>query len=152
LFGEAVYEEVQQHVPHYDDIVIDTRGTEAHNVEMYAALRAADLVVTPIRTSLFDSATTIEMGKTLRLVRQINPGVRAVLMLNDVSPNPRSTRDVSVRKQLREIPGFDGLLAAQVTHRTAFERVAEMGLSVAEFGNDKRAAGELAALAAEVWQ
>lgn len=152
LFGDEVYEQLQAHVRNYDDIVIDTRGTEAHNVEMYAALRAADLVVTPIRTSLFDSATTISMGETLRIVRQLNPKVRAYLMLNDVSTNAKSTRDASVRKQLKGIRGFDGLLAAQVSHRTAFERVAEMGLSVHEFGGDKKAAQELDALAAEVWQ
>lgn len=152
LLGERVAAQIKAHVKNYDDIVIDTRGTEAHNVEMYEALTIADIVVSPIRTSLFDSATTIEMGRTLRLIRAINPTLRAFLMLNDVATHRNSVRDREIREQLQEMTDFDGVLKAQISHRAVFERVAETGMSAVEFGKDAKAANEVRELAAEVWQ
>lgn len=152
LFGENMSDQVMEFAPKYDDIVIDTRGTEAGNVEMYEALTVANIILSPIRTSLFDAATTLELSKTMRIIRRVNRNVKAFMMMNDVSTHPHSTRDQKIREQLADLPEFDGVLKTQISHRTVFERVAEMGMSAAEFGGDPKAVSEVNALAAEVWR
>ena len=152
LFGENLSNQVLEFAPKYDDIVIDTRGTEAGNVEMYEALTIANVIVSPIRTSLFDAATTIDLSKTMRIIRRVNRDVKAFMLLNDVSTHPHSKRDAEIREQLADLPEFNGVLKTQISHRTVFERVAEMGMSAAEFGGDPKATAEVTALAEEVWQ
>lgn len=152
LFGQNLSDQVLEFAPKYDDIVIDTRGTEAGNVEMYEALTVANIIVSPIRTSLFDAATTIDLAQTMRIIRRVNRDVRAFMMLNDVSTHPHSSREKEIRAQLADLEHFNGVLKTQISHRTVFERVAEMGMSAAEFGGDPKATREVNDLAAEVWQ
>jgi chromosome partitioning protein len=151
LLGEGVADQVRAQVDNYDDIVIDTRGTEAHNREMYEALTVADVVITPIRTSLFDSVTTVEMDQTIRMARSLNPTMTAFIMLNDVATHAKSKRDDQVRAALEKLKNYNGILKSQISHRTIFELVAEKGRSVTEFGGNLLAAAEVRALAAEVW-
>ncbi|NUX58702.1 AAA family ATPase [Paraburkholderia youngii] len=152
IFGENTGDQVLSHVPHYDDIVIDTRGTEAGNLEMYEALTVAEVVISPIRPGMFDAITTLELSNTMKLVRRVNRKVKAYLMLTAVSTNAKSTRQAELRKELADLPHFDGMLESTLSHRAVFERVAGTGMSVAEFGNDPKAVAELTAFATEVWK
>jgi chromosome partitioning protein len=151
LLGEGVGKQVTNFAPDFDDVVIDTRGTEARNREMREALLVADKVVTPIKTSLFDSATTLDMVELIEDARAINPKLKAYILLNDCSTHAHDKRDADVRSELEDLPGFSGVLKAQIFHRSVYELVAEKGQAVAEFSRNPQARAEVEALAAEVW-
>jgi chromosome partitioning protein len=152
LFGDGLAAQIRAQMTKYDDIVIDTRGSEATNVEMYQAMTVAHTMITPIRTSLFDSATTTAMDKLVELARGFNPDLKAFILVNGVSTNAKSQRERKIREALEGLSHYNGILKTRVSNRQVFELVAEEGRAVTEFGRDKKAIAELASLSAEVWQ
>lgn len=144
--------QIKLQAPKYDDIIIDTRGTQESNPVMYEALTVADTMITPIRTSLFDKATMKEMDRIVGLARAMNPKLKAYIMFNGVSPNPRNTRDSQVRETLKGLKHYNGVLAGRACHRQIYEDLAAMGMSSTEWGGDKKARQETITLAAEIWQ
>jgi chromosome partitioning protein len=153
LLGAGVGDKVRNFAPDYDDIVIDTRGTEAKNREMYEALMVADRVITPIKISLFDSITTLEMSETINMARGMNPKLEAFILLNECSNHVHDTTDDDLRAELIQLPYFNGVLETQIGNRNVFKRVPVFGQSVTEWKHrDKKAVAEVNALAEEVWQ
>ncbi|MGF6641812.1 AAA family ATPase [Paraburkholderia sp. MM6662-R1] len=151
LFGEGVADQIRAQMPKYDDIVIDTRGTGSTNVEMYEAMTVAHTLISPIKTSLFDSAATTKMDSLVKLARGFNPALKAFILVNGASTNAKSTREQKIREALEGLENYDGILNTRISHRQIFELVAEEGRAVSEFGRDQKAIAELTALAAEVW-
>lgn len=153
--GKGAADRVKDFVADYDDIVIDTRGAEALNREMREALLIADKVITPIKPSLFDSATMFDMAEAIDGAQALNPGLKAFMLLADCSTHPLNTKASTIRDELADLPAYSGFLQTEIPHREVYSLVAERGQSVVEFATGKRMApvrAEMGQLAEEVWQ
>jgi chromosome partitioning protein len=153
--GKGAGKCVMDFAPDYDDIVLDTRGSEALNREMREAMLIADKIIMPIKPSLFDSATAIDVADAVEEARIINPKLQAFILLNECSPHYRGDSAAQdVRSELSEMPTFT-MMNTQIIHRRIYMRVAEKGQSVVEFARGLRHADarrEIVELAHEVWQ
>jgi cellulose biosynthesis protein BcsQ len=149
---EDMIAQVRMQKSKYDDIVIDTRGSQETNPVMYDAVQVADVVITPLRTSLFDKQTMKEMDRLIGVARSFNPALRAYILLNGVGTNAKNPRALQIRESLEALSNYNGILQTRVCQRQVFEDSAAMGLTVTEFGRDKKAAEEARAVAAEIWQ
>ena len=68
LHGESFARRLRNLVPRYDDVIIDTGAGD--NIEMEAALAAADCAIAPVQPSGVDVATMALVDSLLRDVRQ----------------------------------------------------------------------------------
>ncbi len=68
LHGESFARRLRNLVPRYEDVIIDTGAGD--NIEMEAALAAADCAIAPVQPSGVDVATMALVDSLLRDVRQ----------------------------------------------------------------------------------
>ena len=117
-------------VPRYDDVIIDTGAGD--NIEMEAALAAADCVIAPVQPSGVDVATMRLVDSRVVQALELNPGLRAWALLNRVSPNSRNRDEAEARAALS---GCTALRVAdiRVCDRVVFPRALTAGLIVWEY-------------------
>lgn len=150
LFGDTLASQVRAMTPKYDDIVIDTRGSDA--AELRSAMLVANTIVTPAQTSQFDLFTFGTMDRLVEQARGFNPDLRALAVINRAPTNANSSDVADMREALASLQQYT-LLGVVISERKAFKLTARDGMAVTEFPRvDPKAVSEIRALAAEVWQ
>jgi chromosome partitioning protein len=150
LFGDSLASQVRAMTPKYDDIVIDTRGSDAP--ELRSAMLVANTIVTPAQTSQFDLFTFGTMDRLVEQARGFNPDLRALAVVNRAPTNANSTDVDDMREALQSLQQYT-LLQSVISERKAFRLTARDGMAVTEFQKpDPKAVSEIRALAGEVWQ
>jgi chromosome partitioning protein len=150
LFGDTLASQVRAMAPKYDDIVIDTRGSDA--AELRSAMLVANTIVTPAQTSQFDLFTFGTMDRLVEQARGFNPDLRALAVVNRAPTNANSSDVADMREALASLQQYT-LLGVVISERKAFRLTARDGMAVTEFPKvDPKAVSEIRALAAEVWQ
>lgn len=148
LYGETLIEQIAQVSGGFDDVVIDVGG--ADSVELRAALAKADVAVVPCIPSGFDLPTLRALDQLVKLARGLNQKLRAAVILNAVSTNPRDNDATEAREALAALSALE-VLPGQLSHRVAFLRCAKTGASVFDM-RDPLAQREAEAIALEVWK
>jgi len=144
LARETLHQEAPELARRADHIVID--GPPRIAALARSALLAADLVLIPVQPSPYDVWASAEMVSLIREAQVFRPALRAAFVIN---------RRVSTTVIGREARGTlaDQLLpalSAEVRQRIAFADSVAAGRLVREIDDHSPAAGEIAALAAEV--
>lgn len=150
VYGENLADEIRALTPKYDDIVIDTRGSDAP--ELRSAMLVANTIVTPAQTSQFDINTFATMDNLVKQARGFNPGLRALAVINRAPTNAKSSDVADMRKSLENLKQY-ALLSCVVSDRIAFNRVSKDGMAVSEYPKpDQKAVNEMRELALEIMQ
>lgn len=145
LDGPAIRTQVRQLAPKYDDVVIDVGGRNTGSLR--AALVVSDVVLIPMQPRSFDLWAVDQMAELVGEARELNPGLRAVLVINTADPQGSDNQDAAAA--LADLPGMT-VLPVTIGRRKAFPNAAATGRAVTEPGRDRdvKAATELLAL---VW-
>jgi chromosome partitioning protein len=80
LYGAALRTQARQLAPKYTDIVIDVGGRDTGSLR--AALTVTNTLIIPIQPRSFDIWAIDQMADLVREAREINPEMRAVMILN----------------------------------------------------------------------
>lgn len=140
-FGSGLMQAVKDMARRYHDIVIDVGG--ADNREVEAALRVAQYAIIPIQPAGLDVWTLGLIDDRVGEAKTFNERLRAFVILNRASTNPRDNDAVEARDA---IAGCENLELAPfvVCDRVAVKRAAPAGLTVAEYKPfDQKAAQEM---------
>lgn len=147
LHGAALRTQVRQLAPKYADVVVDVGGRDTGSLR--AALTVADTVLIPVQPRSFDVWALGPLAELVHEAREINEGLRALVILNAADPAGRDNEDAA--EVIREVPGLV-LLSEQIGRRKAFPNAAAAGRSVLEYTpRDAKACEELQALLSVVY-
>lgn len=127
-------------------VVIDCPpSVEAH--QTLAALRLADVALIPVQPSPLDIWATVHIEREVDEARPDNPGLRALLVINQLEPRTRLSK--MMREALAELTVPVAEVA--IRRRMAFRMSALEGRSVFDFGSrGADAAEEIRLLTEEV--
>lgn len=144
--GAKVHREVKKLVNDYDLILIDCPPAADSPVPQSACL-IADLALVPVIPSPLDMWAAVGIRKVIEAAGEVNPDLRARLVLNQCQPNTNLTKEV-----LEILPEFGiGTCDTHLGHRQAYRQSAVFGQVVQYLGNRAGAAiEEIEALASEV--
>lgn len=151
LDGDMVASQVRMFAPLYDDIVIDGRG--ANDPGLHGALVVAQRCVTPAKPGQFDLNSLGNMAELVGLARAMNPGLDAVVVLNQALTNDGDADALGAQEAISaSVPNYR-LLPVVIHSRKAFSNCARTGAAVMELDvQDPKAIAELDALAQEAWK
>ncbi len=134
---------------HQMDTVLATRGEEYRHLiidcppavdarQTLQALELSNLALIPVQPSPLDLWATVHIDHAIERAREVNPRLRALLVINQLEPHTRLSR--LVRQGLDEL----GLPAAETAvRRRAIYRASVLdGRSVINMGSRGRAAAE----------
>jgi chromosome partitioning protein len=142
LQGAALRTQVRQLAPKYDDIIIDVGGRDTGSLR--AALTVAETLLIPVQPRSFDIWAVDHMAALVKEAREINPDLRALVVLNAADAQGRDNADAG--EALKEVEGLI-LLPVSIGRRKAFPNAAAGGRAVTEHApHDAKATGELQAL------
>ena len=130
-YGPALRRYLETRVDRYSDVVVDL-GPRA-DVEMTDTLAVADVAVIPVRPCAFDVYTMRLVDNLVLEARELNPGLRALALINQASTNHLSQEASQTRDVI--LDGCSGLEVtdAVVGNRVAFQRASSVGQTVSEF-------------------
>lgn len=140
-FGGSVLRVAQDHNKIYEDIIVDAGGRNSS--ELRATMTIADALFIPIQPSQFDIWTLARMDELVRLARNVNPNLRAEIIINRASTNP------SVSEVFETIQLFDDYEQLQfsgivIRDRISYRKAASLGLSITELSpSDPKAKEEM---------
>ena len=120
-----------------DLVVIDT-APRAEQAAL-AAVKAADLVLTPCRPAIYDLETVMTTVELVRLAQQHTP---LLCVLNGVPP--RGPRQQQARDVLTSL-GVP-VCPASIGQRAAIDHAAALGLSAQEYESNGKAASEISSV------
>ncbi len=128
-FGGSVLRVAQDHNKIYEDIVVDAGGRNSS--ELRATMTIADALFIPIQPSQFDIWTLARMDELVRLARNVNPNLRAEIIINRASTNP-SVSEVSETIQLFQ--EYEQLLFSGIVirDRISYRKAASLGQAITE--------------------
>lgn len=142
LHGAALRTQVRQLAPKYADIIIDVGGRDTGSLR--AALTVTNTLVIPVQPRSFDVWAIDQMADLVREAREINPEIRAVMILNAADAQGRDNQDAA--EALQGTEGIE-LLEIFIGRRKAFPNAASAGKAVLEQSpKDSKAVEELTAL------
>jgi chromosome partitioning protein len=143
LDGAAIRTQVRQLAPKYEDLVIDVGGRNTGSLR--AALTVSDVLLVPMQPRSFDLWAVDQMVELVSEARELNPTLRALLVINAADAQGTDNQDAAVA--LQDTPGMS-VLPVKIGRRKAFPNAAAAGRSVIEQGKDKdgKAVAELLAL------
>jgi len=148
LHGSALRTQVRQMATKYDEIVIDVGGRDTGSLR--AALTVSHVVVIPVQPRSFDIWAVDNVAELIRDARDINPELRALIILNAADAQGRDNDDAATA--LREVVGLE-VLDLSIGRRKAFPNAAAAGRAVTEYTpKDAKAIEELMALVATVYR
>ena len=144
LARETLHQEAPELARRADHIVID--GPPRIAALARSALLAADVVLIPVQPSPYDVWASAEMVSLIREAQVFRPALRAAFVIN------RRVSTTVIGREARDTLADQLLpaLSAEVRQRIAFADSVAAGRLVREIDHDSPAAGEIAALAAEV--
>ena len=142
LAGRAVATEVRRLAPKYQDVVIDTGGSDT--ACQRAALAVADACLVPFAPRSFDVWTLEKVAALVEEARAVNPGLRAYAFLNRADAagpdNAAAAEILMAEPALQFIP-------AALGNRKSYAKAANGGLGVAELRpQDRKAVEEIEVL------
>lgn len=150
IYGETLDEQVRKLKDRFDDIVIDTRGSDAP--ELRSAMLVADLMITPARASQFDIFTLGAVDKLVAQARGFNKSLRAAILINCAPTHVASTEVDEMKEVVAELSNYS-LLNSVIKDRKIFRTCAKDGMAVTEYDKpDEKAVFEITQLAKEVWK
>jgi chromosome partitioning protein len=142
LHGAAIRTQVRQLAPKYTDIVIDVGGRDTGSLR--AALTVTNTLIIPVQPRSFDIWAMDQMADLVREAREINPEMRAVMLLNAADAQGHDNQDAALA--LQETEGIE-LLEMAIGRRKAFPNAASAGKAILEQSpKDPKAVEELTAL------
>lgn len=130
----------------HEFVVIDCPPS-VHAAQTAQVLGACDVALIPVQPSPLDIWATVHIEEKVEQARRINPGLRAVLVINQLEPRTRLSR--LMRQALAEL----GLPTAQtaIRRRVAYRSSVLDGRSVMDLGSrGSDAATEIRELIQEV--
>lgn len=140
-FGAGLMQAVRDMARRYNDVVIDVGGSDNREVE--AALRVAECAVVPIQPAGLDVWTLGQVDARVGEAKAFNEQLRAFVVLNRVSTNPKDTQASEARDAIGACENLT-LAAFGICERVAVKRAAPAGLTVAEYKpHDAKAAQEM---------
>jgi chromosome partitioning protein len=149
-FGRSVETEIKALQQKYDDIIIDSAGTDS--VELRSALSVVDKVIFPLLPSQFDVDTIGTLNYLVEEFKQINETLQAYILLNRVMPHPHSIELKLAKKFLEKNTLSDiTLLSTYLCDRKVFRESVKKGMSVTEYKKDKNAIIEISSLYGEIF-
>lgn len=149
-FGSSVREEIQHLKTKYSNIVVDCGGRDS--TEFRAALLVADKAIIPMRPTQFDLWTIGKVNSMLADVLQINPTLKAFIVINASSTNPSVTESSDAKEYAAEEFEHISVTNAVIKDRIAFHKAASDGKSVEEIlPIDQKAVAELKSLYEEIF-
>jgi cellulose biosynthesis protein BcsQ len=127
-------------------VLIDT--APRFDKAILTSLRAATMVLVPLKSSLFDRHALEDCAQLINLARARS---KAVVILNAVPPNRK--RELAIRESLRYSNHF-GLEVApeRLSELPAFSDAASKGCGVTEIAKNSTAAKEIIALYRALWK
>lgn len=93
LSGAALRTQVRQLTPKYTDIVIDVGGRDTGSLR--AALTVTNTLIIPVQPRSFDIWAMDQMADLVREAREINPEMRAVMILNAADAQGHDNQDAA---------------------------------------------------------
>ena len=147
LQGAALRTQVRQLATKYDDVLIDVGGRDTGSLR--AALTVSDTLLIPVQPRTFDVWSVEQMSALVREAQAVNDGLRALAVLNAANSAGKDNDEAAA-----VLAAADGIacLDVRVVRRKAFPNAAAAGRSVVEqAGQDPKAAAELAALVAALY-
>ncbi len=141
-----LHKELQAHITHFDDIVID--GPPRVNELARAAIFASDVVLIPVQPSPYDVWAAREITELLSEARIFKENLKSAFVINRKIANTAIGRDVTKALAEHEIP----LLAQSICQRVAFAESAADGSTVLEDEPDSTASQEIRGLVEELIQ
>jgi chromosome partitioning protein len=144
LARDTLHQEAPELARDVDHVVID--GPPRVAGLMRSALLAADLVLLPVQPSPLDGWGSAEMLALLGEARIFRPQLVARFVLNRCAARTLIARDTAESLANHDPPA----LRATIGQRVVFADAAQWGRLVFEIDDGSLAAGEIAALAAEV--
>lgn len=149
-FGKGLPAQVRDLAERYDEIVIDAGGRDS--LELRYAIGVADKVYIPVQPFQFDIWTVRQMDTLVEMAKGLNEGLEAHLILNRVSTNPVVSEDSDTKEFIYQ-ENFQSLtlLNSMIRDRISFRKAARDGLSVVEFGQDRKAIREIQDLYEEIY-
>ena len=140
-FGEGLMRTVRDMERRYDDILIDVGAGDSREVD--SALRVADLVLIPVQPAGLDVWTLGLMDDRVGEALAIHEGLRAYVVLNRASPNPKDNDADDARQAIDGCTHLQ-LSPGVICDRVAVKRAAPAGLTVLEYKPfDAKAASEM---------
>lgn len=141
-----LFQALQDLASHYDDVIVDAGGFDS--VELRMALVAADCLYSPVQASQSDLWTLEAMCKLVGEARELNPRLRALLVLSRAPTNPVVQETRAALALLTQYPTFE-ICSSILRDRKAFRDALSEGRGVLEF-SDPKAASEFEAFTLEV--
>jgi chromosome partitioning protein len=139
-------EQAKQYAVKNEYILIDCPPS-VHAPQTLAALEFADLALIPVQPSPIDLWATVHIEKAINEAREVNPGLKAMLVINQIEA--RTTLSKLVREVLSEIAL--PVAATAIRRRAVYRNSALEGKSVFDIGKrGADAAAELDTLIKEV--
>lgn len=140
-FGGSVLRVAQDHNKIYEDIIVDAGGRNSS--ELRATMTIADALYIPIQPSQFDIWTLARMDELVRLARNVNPNIRAEIVINRASTNPSVSEvfeTIQLFKDYEQLQ-FSGIV---IRDRISYRKAASLGLSITELSpSDPKALEEM---------
>jgi len=149
-FDKGLPAQVRDLAERYDEIIIDAGGRDS--MELRYALGVAERVYVPLQPFQFDIWTIRQMDKLIGMATTVNLNLEAFIVINRASTNPAIKEDRETRDYiLKENFGYMSLTRAIIRDRISFRKAARDGISVQEWGQDKKAITEMNLLYEEIY-
>lgn len=135
-----------------NSLIVDTGGRDSR--EMRIAIALSDIVLIPTIPSQFDISVLDMMVERLKQAKELNPKLKAFIVINRASPNPFLSKKIeSLKKYIKELECDYITLAKTIIHeREAYKIATQMGMGVFEMDKNSKASLEIHSLCEEIYK
>lgn len=142
--GISLGDEIKRMKNAFDTVVIDTGGRDSK--EMRKAMLSSNIIIIPTIPSQYDVNVLDHMLDVYNEVKNLNPNLLALVLVNRVSPNPFLVKELENLKEYiseaKQERGLDKLIMPKsvIYERQAYRKAVIEGKSLKEFcGKDDKA-------------
>ena len=139
--AEGLEETFARTADRYDHVVIDCPPS-VHAPQTHAALKVSHIALIPVQPSPLDLWATVHIEQAVAQARIVNPGLRALLVINQLEPRTRLSRLIHQALAELELPAAETAIRRRAVYRASVlegKSVLDMGRSadaaVAEIRN-----------------
>jgi chromosome partitioning protein len=130
ISGKGLQPELENLIPRYDDIVIDTEARDC--LASRSALVAARIVIIPVRAGQIDQANQQKLIKRLETARIFNPRLRVLFVITCAHTSPSMEDFVAARAFAAKI-ALAKLADTVIHERTALHEAFDRGRCISEY-------------------
>ncbi|MGA7966441.1 MAG: ParA family partition ATPase [Gammaproteobacteria bacterium] len=115
----------------YEHVVIDCPPS-VHAAQTHVALAVSDIALIPVQPSPLDLWATVHIEQAVATARGSNPGLRALLVINQLEPRTRLSRLIREALAELEFPAADTAIRRRAVYRASVlegKSVLDMGRS-----------------------